>query len=460
MNTIRIPKNQYDDLNKRLLEHSPREAAAFALGGVFKIENNWHFTVREILYPSPGDYLVQGETRLEVSPVFLNSVISKAEMEGLTIASCHSHPSSKRSVVYSPSDDYGEKASAKTIYECLEGKPMASLLLGEDVVIGRMWISPERSPLQFDQIRIIGRQTSFRNIRGKSDNLSKIQEEIYARQILAFGKSGQAFLSSLTIGIVGLGGTGSNIAEQLARLGVGRFVLADNDTLKPSNRTRVYGSYPKKVFEFWRSENEKKVDIAKRNILRIHPNAQVEVIPESIINQRVLSRFKTCDLIFSCVDKHAPRSVLNELSYQYYIPVLDLGVGLDVVKDRVTGGSARVTLLVPEFPCLFCYGVIRPDVISAEFLDEKERNKRLREGYIPGISDAPSVINFTTTAAGIAVSLMLDMFFKFSEDKTSNLIFEFKNLNLVRLSVDEDSVCTCKARMGSADYKPLSAPTI
>ncbi len=461
MNTIRITKNQYEDLRSNLLRHAPKEAAAFALGGVFKTSDGWHFTFRELIYPKSDDYKIQREVRIEISPIFLNRVISRAEREGLTIASCHSHPFSKKGVAYSPSDDYGENASAKTIYECLKGKQMGSLLFGKDTVIGRIWISPKKKPLPFDQIRIIGRRAIFKNIRDRQNALSKLQEEIYARQISAFGKTGQAFLSSLVIGIVGLGGTGSNIAEQLARLGVYRFVLVDHDTLEPSNRTRVYGSYPKRSFKFWRSENEKKVLIAKKNIQKIQPNAQVEAIPYNVIDQRVLSKLKECDLIFSCVDRQAPRSVLNELSYQYYIPIIDLGVGLNVAKDCVTGGSARVTLLAPSLPCLFCYGVIRPDVISAEFLDKNERNKRLREGYIPGLTDAPSVINFTTTTAGIAVSLMLDMFFGFSESKTNNIIFDFKNLSASRLSVDEVSVCTCKERMGysDSDYRPLSAPT-
>ena len=46
----------------------------------------------------------------------------------------------------------------------------------------------------------------------------------------------------LTVGIVGCGGTGSAVAEQLARLGVRRFILTDPDTLSASNVTRVYGS--------------------------------------------------------------------------------------------------------------------------------------------------------------------------------------------------------------------------
>ena len=456
MNTIRLTRTQYDQLKERLLQYAPQEAAAFFLGGIFQTQGSWHFTIREIMYPQMDDYIVQGDVRLEVSPIFLNRVISKAEREGCAIGSCHSHPFSIKRVAYSPSDDYGEGVSAKTIYECLEGKPMASLLLGKDAIIGRIWINPKKRPIPFDQIRIIGRQTSFINITEKLDRLSKIQEEIYDRQILAFGKKGQEFLSSLVIGIIGLGGTGSSVAEQLARLGVTDFVLVDNDILEDSNRTRVYGSYPSRC-KFLRGRQ--KVKIAKRNIQKIQPQARIETIYKDVIDQIVLSKLKSCDLIFSCVDRQAPRSVLNELAYQYYIPILDLGVGLDAEKERVVGGAVRVTLIAPELPCLFCSSVIKPDVISAEFLDKEERQKRLREGYIPGLTDAPSIINFTTTAAGIAISLMLDMFFGYSENKTNNLVFDLKTLSMSRLTAVSLSVCSCKKRMGFADFKPLSAPS-
>ena len=66
----------------------------------------------------------------------------------------------------------------------------------------------------------------------------------FDRNVRAFGGPVQAALGDLTVGIVGCGGTGSAVAEQLARLGVRRFILTDPDTLSASNVTRVYGSTP------------------------------------------------------------------------------------------------------------------------------------------------------------------------------------------------------------------------
>src|SRR5438105_1196211 len=62
------------------------------------------------------------------------------------------------------------------------------------------------------------------------------------RQGRAFGKETQALLSRLHVGVVGTGGTGSAVYEQLVRLGVGRVLAIDEQTLTDTNVTRVHGS--------------------------------------------------------------------------------------------------------------------------------------------------------------------------------------------------------------------------
>src|SRR5437667_23780 len=139
----------------------------------------------------------------------------------------------------------------------------------------------------------------------------------FSRQVHALGREGHAVLSSMKVGIVGLGGAGSSLAEQLARLGVCSFVLADADKFQASNLTRVYGSEARDLT----NGQPPKVAIAKRNILRIVPHAVVEAIQQSVVNQRVLAALSGCDVIFSCVDRQAPRAVMNEVAYQRFIPL-------------------------------------------------------------------------------------------------------------------------------------------
>src|SRR5207244_4164085 len=65
---------------------------------------------------------------------------------------------------------------------------------------------------------------------------------LYDRQVRAFGGGVQGILSNLRVGVVGVGGTGSAVAEQLIRLGTGKLYVFDGDRLDDSNLTRVYES--------------------------------------------------------------------------------------------------------------------------------------------------------------------------------------------------------------------------
>jgi tRNA A37 threonylcarbamoyladenosine dehydratase len=66
----------------------------------------------------------------------------------------------------------------------------------------------------------------------------------FDRQIRAFGPDGQRLLAETRVGVVGAGGTGSAVCEQLVRLGVGDVLVLDPDVINDdgSNVTRVYGS--------------------------------------------------------------------------------------------------------------------------------------------------------------------------------------------------------------------------
>src|SRR4051812_44560583 len=52
------------------------------------------------------------------------------------------------------------------------------------------------------------------------------------------GLKGQEIISNLSLGVAGLGGMGSNIAEHLVRLGVGHLRIADLDRIEVSNLNR------------------------------------------------------------------------------------------------------------------------------------------------------------------------------------------------------------------------------
>lgn len=449
MNSIRMTSRQFDKIQNYVLADED-EAAAFLVAGYFKNEYGIHFTVREVIIPRESDYIIRSPYRLEVSPMFFNKAISIAEANNTTVIQCHSHPFSKNELWYSSSDNYGERLSSQTVYNCLD-KPMGSMLFGPDNVIGRAWLPNKSKPVNIEEIRLVDRHLNIRGT-GNTNNKLKINEKIFDRQIRAFGLKGQQLLSQLKIGIVGVGGTGSAVAEQLVREGIKNFIVADHDKFDPSNLTRIYGSYRD-------TKQDYKVNIIRKHLKKIQNDIHIKTISGNILSQKTLKHFKNCDIIFSCTDRHAPRSVLNELAHQYFIPVIDIGVGIDSKYDKIVGGTVRVSLSSPSIPCLYCIGIIKSEQILAESLSAKELEKRQKEGYIQGMTDdAPSVITFTTMAAAYAMLLFKDLVFNLINSETNTFILDTTSFETSKLTAPIKKECACTLRMGKADYYPLSAP--
>src|SRR5690606_25882184 len=55
----------------------------------------------------------------------------------------------------------------------------------------------------------------------------------------AFGEGTFDLLRRLSVAVLGCSGTGSPVIEQLARLGVGELVIADDDTVEERNLNRI-----------------------------------------------------------------------------------------------------------------------------------------------------------------------------------------------------------------------------
>ncbi len=107
---------------------------------------------------------------------------------------------------------------------------------------------------------------------------------MFDRQIRAFGKEGQQLISRLKVGIVGLGGTGSLIAEGLARLGVERFILVDADRVEETNRNRLLGLTENDV-----RNQSFKVTLARRIIKQVKAECEVRLIKKNAATQRATS---------------------------------------------------------------------------------------------------------------------------------------------------------------------------
>ena len=160
--------------------------------------------------------------------------------------------------------------------------------------------------------------------------------QLFDRNVRAFGSGIQNALGSLSIAVVGCGGTGSAVIEQLVRLGVRHFLLFDPDTLSESNLTRVYGSFPEDT-------GKPKVELSANHVTRIAPDSQVVAVRSKITSEATAKLLADADVIFGCTDDNAGRLILSRIASYLMTPVIDCGVLLSSdTNGQLQGIDGRV----------------------------------------------------------------------------------------------------------------------
>ena len=90
----------------------------------------------------------------------------------------------------------------------------------------------------------------------------------FQRTQMLIGKEAIEKLKSSSVAIFGIGGVGSYVAEALARAGVGKFLLCDNDVVSVSNINR-------QIIALHSTVGKPKTYVMKERILDINPDAEV-----------------------------------------------------------------------------------------------------------------------------------------------------------------------------------------
>ena len=118
-------------------------------------------------------------------------------------------------------------------------------------------------------------------------------ENQFSRTELVIGKEKVDILKKSKVAIFGIGGVGSYVVEGLARSGIGNFILVDKDEVSISNINR-------QIIATHNTVGNPKVEVAKKRILEINPNANVEIYQEFFMPESKEILDETIDYI---VDK-------------------------------------------------------------------------------------------------------------------------------------------------------------
>lgn len=307
---------------------------------------------------------------------------------------------------------------------------------------------------QVDVSLVIGNALHYSFANGRTQ---MIEGQMHERTAQAFGAGTVEFLSNLTIGIVGVSGTGSVVAEQLYRLGVKRLVLVDDDYVEERNLGRILNST---VFDAQNYIN--KTEMLKQAYDRIGMGTEVIAVPTVVATADAIRKLSQCDLVFGCLDSADGRMYTNRLCTFYTIPYIDMGVKLKADNGVISEISGAVRYIVPGEASLYSIGVYTCEQVESEALrrdDPVAYRERLKEKYIEGAQEgSPAVICVNMQIASLAVLEFLNRIHEYRD--TPNADVEVLNINLLEPAFPQPEApsgqdTTLRKYLGKGDCAPL-----
>jgi len=386
--------------------------------------------------PGQDDRLVQEPGELAFAPPFVARVVKRARSTGSAVLQVHTHPFTD-SPEFSPIDDAGEQHTIPFVYSRVPRGPHGTIVLGKTGYAGRLY----RADGKFVPIdRLMQLDSSYTHIylHGVADTRSMEQ---FDRNVRAIGRQGQAILATLRVGVVGVGGIGSIVAQQLTHLGIGSLLLIDDDVIDQTNLNRVVGATLGDV-------GRPKVAVMKASVSQMGAGTtKVSTECGSVLDEDVARRLLATDFVFICTDNHASRAVLNQMAHQYRVPMIDIGVQIDAESGRLRAITGRVQMLAPGLACLLCSGVLDSSQIRVELMTPDQRKA---DPYVVGEPvPQPAVISINGTVASLAVTMFLSATVGFPSD-ARRLIYRATDSALRRLPTEPAPGCIICSDQGAA----------
>ena len=401
---LTIPGGLYAELQRHLFPGDGDEHGAVILAGTCESDRGLRLVAREIHLAKDGvDYVPGKRGYRMLKAEFIQSRILRARDRRLAYLAIHNHGGTD-SVAFSGDDMASHERGYPSLLDIARGMPVGALVFARSAVAGDLWFPGcDRAPL--NHATVIGHR---RQLLFPVPDRTAAVAGMYDRQSRLFGDAGQELLRRTRVGIVGLGGAGSILAELLGRLGVGEFVLADPDKADVTNLPRLVGArrrdavVPSWVPRFIADRLRRpKVRMAVRNIRHANRNARIKAMARNFLEEDVAARFTDCDFLFLAADTMSARLLFNAIVHQYGIPGIQVGAKIPVAEDGTVGNVFCVSRMVtPEQGCLWCNGLINPGRLQDEAVPETAKR-----GYAyvddPGVV-APSVVTMNAIACAHA----------------------------------------------------------
>jgi hypothetical protein len=398
---LRLTGSQHSDLQNHLYPGDGCEAVAIALCGRRRSDTHHCLSVRTIV-PVPYDQCsVRTPDRVTWSTSLLVPLLEEARKRDLAVLKVHSHPSGYEA--FSATDDASDADlfDSITVWSESTSPHVSAVMLPDGRMLGRA-ITKDGDFQELYSIMVVGHDISFwlpqTHYKAPSFTLRHLQ---------LFGSGTVRRLREMSVAVVGASGTGSPLIEQLARLGVGRFVLVDPDVVESKNLNRIFNASREDSYLL-----RPKVEVMARAIAAMGFGTELELVSADLATPRAVKAVAECDVVFGCMDGVEGRHLLNRLAAFYTLPYFDLGVKLEADgKGGISEATGAIHYLRPDGTTLQDRHVYTSTQLKAAGLrrtDPSAYREHIRAGYIHGVAeDRPAVVSINTQMASMAVNEFL-----------------------------------------------------
>jgi len=191
--------------------------------------------------------------------------------------------------------------------------------------------------------------------------MDKSELQFYSRQIQLpnFGIAGQKQLKKSNVLVIGAGGLGSSALQYLAAAGVGNIGICDFDKLDVSNLHRQI------IYDFSQT-GFPKAELAKKNILRLNPYLNIQIIDNKISAANVEEVISQYDVVLDCTDNFNTKFLIHDACYLNRINLIQSSIyqfegQLHVFKfaEETNAGCFRcLWQTIPEEGCVGTCGEV------------------------------------------------------------------------------------------------------
>ena len=165
----------------------------------------------------------------------------------------------------------------------------------------------------------------------------------YSRHLLLdeIGIEGQQKLLDAAVLVIGCGGLGAAALPFLAAAGVGRLMIADDDTIDDTNLQRQTAFCEADI-------GQSKAEVLQGRLNALNSRTQISALNERLSEARLLELVQSVDLVLDCCDNFATRQAVNRACVAARTPLVS---GAAV---RFEGQVAVYRPDLPDTPCYAC----------------------------------------------------------------------------------------------------------